>query len=295
MLAPSCVPSAPGLERAGASFDGEAFARIAVLARDRRRRRGDWTCAACCRAGRRCARWWGEGLASGKLVCGHARGLAGADLQAFAAAGIATDHEITSGEDLLARLRAGFTVELRGSHDAVLPGAVTALLTLPQLPSTLTLCTDDVFPDDLAAAGDLIDVLRRLTRHGMPVLDALQAATLNAAHHLGRRDLGLVAPGRRADLMLLSDLATLGVTHVFASGRQVARDGNMLAPIRPDPVALPPASVRIPPLSTEDFRLRAAGPRVPPAHRRHAPASPPGAKRKPTSPMAPWCCRRMPS
>ena len=78
------------------------------------------------------------GLASGKLVCGHARGLAGADLQAFAAAGIESDHEITSGEDLLAKLRAGFTVELRGSHDYVLPGAVEALNALPQIPQTLT-------------------------------------------------------------------------------------------------------------------------------------------------------------
>ena len=261
LLAPSCVPSAPGLERSGASFGGDELRELLswpeiVGVAEVMDMRGVLSRGANMRA------VVGEGLASGKLVCGHARGLAGADLQAFAAAGISTDHEITSGEELLARLRAGFTVELRGSHDAVLPGAVAALRTLPVLPSTLTLCTDDVFPDDLAAAGGLIDVLRRLSRHGMPVLDALRAATLNAAHHLGRRDLGLVAPGRRADIMVLSDLVALRVTHVFASGRQVARDGNMLGPIRPDPVALPPASVRIPPLSIEDFRLHAAGERV---------------------------------
>ena len=86
-------------------------------------------------------------------MCGHARGLAGADLQAFAAAGIESDHEITSGEDLLAKLRAGFTVELRGSHDYVLPDAVEALNALPQIPQTLTICTDDVFPDDLVQRG----------------------------------------------------------------------------------------------------------------------------------------------
>ncbi len=261
VLAPSCVPSAPGLERAGASFGGDELRELLswpeiVGVAEVMDMRGVLSRGAKMRA------VVGEGLAASKLVCGHARGLAGADLQAFAAAGIATDHEITSGEDLLARLRAGFSVELRGSHDAVLPGAVAALRTLPVLPSTLTLCTDDVFPDDLAAAGGLIDVLRRLARHGMPVLDALRAATLNAAHHLGRRDLGLVAPGRRADLMLLSDLSALRVAHVFASGRHVARDGNLLAAIRPDPVALPPASVRVPHLSIEDFRLHAAGPRV---------------------------------
>ena len=125
------------------------------------------------------------GLASGKLVCGHARGLAGADLQAFAAAGIESDHEITSGDDLLAKLRAGFTVELRGSHDYVLPGAVEALNTLPQIPQTLTICTDDVFPDDLVTAGGMIDVLRRLVRRGLAPMQALRCATLNAAMRLG--------------------------------------------------------------------------------------------------------------
>jgi adenine deaminase len=244
VLAPSCVPSAPGLERAGASFEtgqisemlswpeviglAEVMDMRGVLSR-----------------GGKMRGVVGEGLAAGKLVCGHARGLAGADLQAFAAAGIGSDHEITSGEDLLARLRAGFTVELRGSHDDVLPGAVAALRDLPVLPATLTVCTDDVFPDALFSVGGMIDVLRRLVRYGMPAPDALRAATLHAALRLGRHDLGLVAPGRRADIVVLSDLVDMRVAHVFASGRPVARDGRMIEPIRPDPVALPPASVRV--------------------------------------------------
>ena len=143
----------------------------------------------------------GAGLASGKLVCGHARGLSSTDLQGFAAAGIQSDHEITSGDDLLAKLRAGFTVELRGSHPYLLPDAVRALQSLPTLPQSLTVCTDDVFPDDLVAEGGMIAVLRRLVGHGMPAVQALRAATLHAATRLGRRDLGLLAPGRRADFL----------------------------------------------------------------------------------------------
>jgi len=258
VLAPSCVPSAPGLERSGASFGGAEMRELlswpdvhgvaevmdmrGVLSR-----------------GEKMRAVVGEGLASGKLVCGHARGLAGADLQAFAAAGIGSDHEITSGEDLLARLRAGFSVELRGSHDYVLPGVVAALRSLPLLPATLSLCTDDVYPDDLASAGGMIDVLRRLVRYGMPALDALRAATLHAALRLGRHDLGLVAPGRRADIVVLSDFAAMRVAHVFASGRHVAANGSMKEALRPDPVALPPASVRVPMLSPDDFLLRASG------------------------------------
>lgn len=255
-LAPSCVPSAPGIETAGAEFNAPEMAEMlgwdgihgvaevmdmrGVLSRsDKMRGIVD------------------AGLASGKLVCGHGRGLEGAELQGFAAAGIGSDHEITSGEDLLEKLRAGFTVELRGSHDYVLPGAVAALAGLPHLPQTLTLCTDDVFPDDLLTDGGMIDVIRRLVRYGMPAVDALRAATLNAAMRLGREDLGRVAPGRRADLVVLTDLERFGVAHVFASGREVARDGRLTGGAPGRPATAFTDTVKLAPLAPADFVLRA--------------------------------------
>lgn len=259
VLAPSCVPSAPGLELAGAEFGGAAIAEIlawpeAVGVAEVMDMRGVLT------RGARMRDVVGAGLAAGKLVCGHARGLSGADLQAFAAAGISSDHELTSGEDLLERLRAGFTVELRGSHDDVLPSLVAALRRLPVLPPTLTICTDDVFPDDLARAGGMIDVLRRLVRDGLPAIDAVRAATLHAALRLGRGDLGLIAPGRRADVAVLSDLARLEVREVVASGRHIARDGALIAPLAPENPRLPAPSMHLAPLAPEDFILRAPGP-----------------------------------
>src|ERR1700689_4171273 len=136
---------------------------------------------------------------SGKLICGHARGLEGADLNAFMAAGVDSDHELISSNDLLAKLRAGLTIELRGSHDHLLPDFVEALKTFDHLPQSVTLCADDVFPDDLHAKGGVDDVVRRLVRYGLKAEWALEAATLNAAVRLGRRDLGLITPGRRAD------------------------------------------------------------------------------------------------
>ncbi len=256
VLAPSCVPSAPGLERGGAVFGPDEmremlrWPEIAGVA-EVMDMRGLLERRATMRG------IVDAGLASGKLVCGHARGLQGADLQGFAAAGIESDHEIASGEELVAKLRAGFTVELRGSHDYVLPGAVAALNALPVVPQTLTICTDDVFPDDLVTAGGMIDVLRRLVRYGLAPMQALRAATLNAAMRLGRRDLGLVAPGRRADLLALSDLRTLAVTRVFASGRLVAADGRLLVPLRADPPGAPTDTVHVPPLTEDDFRLSA--------------------------------------
>jgi adenine deaminase len=255
VLAPSCVPSAPGLELAGAAFEGRemqqmlSWPEIAGVA-EVMDMRGVLERSAHMRD------IVGEGLASGKLVCGHARGLAGAELQGFIAAGIESDHEITSGDDLLAKLRAGLTVELRGSHDYVLPGAVEALKTLPQFPQTLTICTDDVFPDDLVTVGGMIDVLRRLVRYGMAPLDAIRAATLNAAMRLGRHDLGLIGPGRRADLILLSDLTDMAVERVFASGREVAIDGKLCVAQRPDPVALPASTMKLGRVAPADFHLR---------------------------------------
>jgi len=255
-LAPSSVPSAPGLEVAGASFEASEmkemlrWQEIAGVA-EVMDMRGVLD---------RSSRMQGivdAGIRSGKLVCGHARDLEGSDLLAFAAAGIESDHEITSGDDLLAKLRAGFTVELRGSHDDVLPGAVAALNTLPLVPQTLTLCTDDILPDVLIESGGIIDLLRRLVRYGLPAIQALRAATLNAAMRLGRRDLGLVAPGRRADLIVLSDLEAMTVQEVFVSGRHAATGGALTDPVRQDLVAPHVDTMKITPLDADAFRIRA--------------------------------------
>ena len=261
VMAPSCVPSAPGLELAGAEFGraeleamlgwpavigvAEVMDMRGVLER-----------------GAHMGGVVGAGLASGKLVCGHARGLAGADLQGFAAAGIESDHEVTNGEDLLAKLQAGFTVELRGSHDYVLLGAVAALNGLAHVPQTVTVCTDDIFPDDLVTAGGMRDVLRRLVGYGMRPIDALRCATLNAAMRLGRRDLGLVAPGRRADIVLFDDLAGFNAAAVFASGVLVAESGRLGVPLREDPAVLPGDTMHVAPLTPADFMLRAGGDRA---------------------------------
>ena len=198
-------------------------------------------------------------LDSGKPLNGHARSIGGADLQAYLASGISSDHEITSGADLLEKLRAGAWVELRGSHDHLLPAAVEALATLPIWPQTLTLCSDDVFADDLLERGGLDDVIRRLIGYGLPPMQALQAATLNGARRLGRADLGLVAPGRRGDLVLLRDLERVEVADVLFDGVEVdARP--VRCPARP-PFALSD-SVHLAPVAPEAFRVPATGPSV---------------------------------
>lgn len=259
--APSCVPSAPGQERAGADFDAATVSGlldrpdiggVAEVMNMRDVIAGEPRMSSIVQAG----------LAAGKPVCGHARGLTGATLQAFMAAGVGSDHELTSGPDLMEKLRAGLFIELRGSHDHLLPEFVAELNRLGHLPQTLSLCTDDVFPDDLLQGGGLTDVVRRLVGYGLPPEWALQAATLNGARKLGREDLGLIAAGRRADIVILSDLRAFAASHVVANGRIVARDGAVLRPS----VAVEAGdflhSTRLAALTADDFRIRSTGRRV---------------------------------
>jgi adenine deaminase len=261
LLAPSCVPSAPGLERAGADFDASvitemlrspAIGGVAEVMNMRGVIDGD----------PRMTEIVNAGLASGKLVCGHARGLEGADLNAFMAAGITSDHELTSGADLLQKLAAGMTIELRGSHDHLLAEFVEALNTIGHLPPTVTLCTDDVFPDELLDGGGLDDVIRRLVRYGMRPEWALRAATFNAAQRLTRSDLGLIAAGRRADIVLFEDLTDFRARRVIASGRTIARDGDMTAALKPLDTAPLTNSVKLTPFGEDDFKVRSEGTRV---------------------------------
>ena len=260
-LAPSCVPSAPGLELAGADFDGTDMAEmlawpeiggIAEVMTMREVINGDPRASAIINAG----------LRSGKMICGHARSLEGADLNAFMAAGVTSDHELTSGADLLAKLSAGLTIELRGSHDHLMPRFVEVINELGFLPQTVTLCTDDVFPDELHDGGGLDDVMHRLVRYGLKPEWALRAATLNGAMRLGRNDLGLIAAGRRADIVLFEDLERFKARHVITNGTLAAEAGRIvgaIAEIDPEPLR---NSIKLSPLGEDDFRVPATGSRV---------------------------------
>ncbi|OED37590.1 adenosine deaminase [Chromatiales bacterium (ex Bugula neritina AB1)] len=234
-LVPSCVPSAPGFETTGADFTadivasllnrkethgiGEVMSMQAVLDNDNRFH-------AIVQAG----------LDTGKRICGHARGLSGRQLNAYTAAGIETDHELTSAADLMEKLEAGLTIELRGSHDHLLPEFVEALNSLGCVPPTVTLCTDDVFIDDLLGKGGLDDVVRRLIKYGLDPVQTLRAATFNAANRLQRPDLGLIAAGKRADLVVFDNLLNFNATMTIANGQCIAQDGKLTRAIPEQPL-----------------------------------------------------------
>ncbi len=252
--ASSTVPAAPGLELSGADFQAPeiremlSWPEVAGLAEVMDMR-------AVLDASPRMMGILTEALSSGKIIEGHARGLSGGGLQAYLAAGISADHEIVSGEDALEKLRAGMTVEIRGSHDYLLPDVVRAICTLPVVPHSLTVCTDDVFPEYLVDKGGMCDVIRRMIRYGMAPLQAIRCATINNAVRLRREDLGQVCAGRRADLALLADLKEVTVEHVYVSGRRIASHGAMSVELDAAPLSLPTRTMKLGKLSRDSFRL----------------------------------------
>ena len=256
VAAPSSVPSTPGLEMSGADFAGAEMETmlgwpevrgVAEVMDMHGVLHGSCRMQEIVQAG----------LNSGKLIEGHARGLSGADLQAYLAAGVTSDHELTSADDALEKLRAGLTLEIRGSHPYLLPDIVKALKSLPHLSSQITVCTDDVPPDMLLEKGGIIALLNLLIEHGLAATDALRFATLNAAIRLQRYDLGLIAAGRRADLVVFDSLEKLNARAVYVAGKQIARDGKLLDALTAAVGVTPPRNtLRLSPLETDDFALR---------------------------------------
>ncbi|MCO7364574.1 adenine deaminase [Enterobacter mori] len=255
VAAPSSVPSTPGLEMSGADFAGKEMDTLLGWP-EVRGVAEVMDMHGVLNGSQRMLEIMQAGLDSGKLIEGHARGLHGADLQAYLAAGVTSDHELTSADDALEKLRAGLTLEIRGSHPYLLPDIVSALKSLPHLSSQITLCTDDVPPDILLEKGGIVALLNLLIEHGLPATHALRFATLNAAIRLQRNDLGLIAAGRRADLVAFDSLEKLTARQVYVAGKLIARDGAMIEPIVDTILPLPRDTVRLSALADDDFRMK---------------------------------------
>ena len=167
---------------------------------------------------------------AGKTVGGHyASPDLGRAFLAYAAGGPADDHEGTTEHDPIARARQGMRAMMRhGSAWFDVDRQITAVTEKGLDPRSFILCTDDCHPGTLVEEGHMDRAYRRAVEKGCDPLIALQMATVNTATHFGlERELGSIAPGRRADLILTSDLRQLPAELVIARGRTVARDGHM--------------------------------------------------------------------
>jgi adenine deaminase len=194
-------------------------------------------------------------LALATHVDGHAPGVLGRDLQAYAAAGIRSDHEASSVEEGRERLRAGMWLLIREASAA---RNLETLLPLVQEygPHRIAFCTDDREPEHIADDGHLNAMVRDAVAFGISPEDALVLASHNAATYHRLDHLGAIAPGRQADLLLLADLQNFVPDLVLKRGRPVAEIPS--TPV-PDWVR---HTVRIGALGPEMFRIPWNGDRV---------------------------------
>ncbi len=232
--APSCVPSAPGLETPGATLSAEEVAEMmgwpniiglgemmnfpGVIMKD------DKMLAEIAATQR-----------AGKTVGGHyASPDLGAPFAAYVAGGPADDHEGTRKEDAIARVRNGMRAMLRlGSAWFDVATQVKAITEDGLDSRNFVLCTDDSHSGTLVNDGHMDRVVRHAIAHGLRPITAIQMATLNTASHFGlERELGSITPGRRADLFLTSDLAALPIELVVAHGKVLAQNGVLTAEMR---------------------------------------------------------------
>lgn len=256
---PSCVPSAPGLETPGASISpadvsealtwpgiiglGEMMNFPGVIASDEKMH-----------AEMRATRH------AGKTIGGHyPNPNLGLDFHGYVAGGPEDDHEGTCAEDAIARARQGLKPMLRyGSawHDVATQ--VKAITQHGLDPRRFLLCTDDSHAATLAAEGHMDRVVRHAISEGLPPMTALQMATINTAEHFGlSREMGLLAPGRSADVVLVRDLKDFHADLVVAKGQVLAENGLWKADLSAYPYpAWAKKSVKLArKLTVEDFRI----------------------------------------
>jgi adenine deaminase len=162
----------------------------------------------------------------GKIIDGHAPGIHGYDLNAYCAAGIGSDHECVSLEEGLDKLRMGMTIFVREATNAHNLEPLLGLFNA-QYASRICLCTDDRHPADLMDEGSIDHMIRYAITHGVPPILAIRAGTLNPAEYFRLFDRGAVVPGKRADLVIFSNLEDLRPELVFRGGRLAAQGGQM--------------------------------------------------------------------
>jgi adenine deaminase len=225
LLAPSCVP-ATGMETSGATIGAKEVAALMKLERVIGLAEvmnypgvvfGDKEVLAKLHAAR----------TAGRPIDGHSPGVTGQLLQAYALAGVGSDHECVGPHEAIEKLSAGMRLMVREGSAAKNLAALLPIVSDYRLRRCM-LVTDDKHPEELSHEGHLNATLRKAVGAGMTALGAIQMVTLNPAEYFGLKGRGAVAPGYAADITILRDLSAFAVKMVLKSGKVVVRDRQVL-------------------------------------------------------------------
>ncbi|MEL6946378.1 MAG: adenine deaminase [Pseudomonadota bacterium] len=260
---PSCVPSAPGLENAGAELSSADIAE--ALSWDNIIGLGEvMDFPGVAANSPRMVDAVAATMTARRTVGGHfASPVLDRSFHAYAAGGPADDHEGTRKEDAIARVRQGMRCMMRlGSAWYDVKEQIRAFTEDGIDPRNLILCTDDCHSGTLVHDGHMNRVVRHAIDCGVAPVTALQMATLNTAQHFGvEREIGSIAPGRSADFLIVDDLETLAVQRVWSRGAEVAAAGAMAVdiPTFPYPDTARNTIHMARPLTSADFDIAVPG------------------------------------
>lgn len=225
-MLPSCVPSTP-LDEAGAELDWFAIDRF--YAHPRVLGLAEMmNYVGVCAADEAVLAKLAAARLHGKRIDGHAPGLSGGDLQAYAAAGVRSDHECFAIDDAREKLRAGQYIMIRDGTAAKNLEALVDLLKQPGAERCM-LCTDDKHPIDLLKLGHIDYIIKKAIARGVDPITAVTAATRNPAEYFGLTEHGAVAPGYRADLAIIDSFEHFEVQTVLKDGRVTYENGTLCA------------------------------------------------------------------
>lgn len=169
------------------------------------------------------------------MLVGHAHTYPTRDVAAYAAVGGSSDHEANSDEDALEKLRAGYRIMMKENASIHNTEKILPLVTERKIdPRNIMWNSDHTSPTFLLRKGNVDAYIREAIRVGLDPVTAVQMGSLNAAEYFGMTgDLGSIAPGRIADIVLVDDLEDFQVREVFADGKLVARDGKYIDALEP--------------------------------------------------------------
>lgn len=189
-----------------------------------------------------------------RVIDGHAPMLGGKELQAYAASGITTDHESISWSEAKAKLRAGLAVLVReGSASRNLTAIIQGVIEDGVDISNMAFCTDDKHLADIRKEGTIRHCVQMAIALGMEPVRALRMASINAARIYGLKNIGAVAPGWQADLVVFDNLESLKPLHVFHKGEDAVALGETVN-FTPAPAALA-GSVHPAPFTEDAFAI----------------------------------------